>query len=54
MLPSAVVTDAVETIGAFFLCLIKAKYVRKRDQVDYSAPRTLVEFIASGLAPILQ
>lgn len=53
-LPSAVVTDAAETIGASFLCLIKAKYLSKRDQVDYSAPRTLVEFIASGLAPALQ
>lgn len=53
VLPSAVVTDAAETIGASCLCLIKAKCLSKRDQVNYSAPRTLVEFVASGLTPTL-
>lgn len=53
VLPSAVVTDAAETIGASCLCLIKAKCLSKRDQVNYSAPGTLVEFVASGLTPTL-
>lgn len=54
VLPSTVVTDAAKTFGTDFLCQIKTKYLSKRDRVDCSAPKTLVELIASGLAPTLQ
>lgn len=35
VLPGAIMTDAAETTGDSFLCLMKVKYLIKRDQMDY-------------------